>query len=110
MDSVVESLKACCEQREKPFPFSLAQTPVKFKGWIAICKCVAMLCRNASGVKNFFQSKVCGQWFMCLYALVKSRDSCQPSQGIEPSFAKDEETVSDEKILYGIEKKPFLLS
>ena len=33
---------------------------------------------------------------MHFYALVKSRDSCQPSQGIESSFAKDKEAENDE--------------
>ena len=95
-EKVVESLKARCEQREKQFPFTLAQTCIKFKGCIAICKRVAMLRKTASGVDNFVQSKGYGQWFMRLYALVKSRDSAQPSQGIEPSFAKVEEAESDE--------------
>ena len=92
----MESLKARCEQRGKNFPFSLAQTRIKFKGCIAICKRIAVLCKTASGVNNFVQSKGYGQWFMHLYAFVKSRDSCQPSQGIEPSFVKYEEAGSDE--------------
>ena len=52
---------------------------------IAQYKKVSLLQKTASGVKNFVESKGFGAWFMKLFQLVSSRDSCQATQAIEPS-------------------------
>ena len=46
-----------------------------------------MQCKTAPGIKNVVEKKRFGAWFMKLFAIVKTRDSCQPEQGIEPSFS-----------------------
>ena len=68
------------------FPFTVAQTRVKFKACIAVCKKAAMTRKTASGIDNFMHSKGYGTWFQKLFPLVESRDSCNPDNGIEPSF------------------------
>ena len=49
-----------------------------------------MLRKTASGIKNFIECKGYGLWIMRLYVPVKSRASCQPSQGLEQLFAREE--------------------
>ena len=44
---VLESLKACCEQRGKKLSFSLNRTHIKFKGCIGKCNRIAMLHKTA---------------------------------------------------------------
>ena len=49
-----------------------------------------LLCLNHSSQitrKNVVEKKGFGAWFMKLFAIVKTRNSCQPEQGIEPSFS-----------------------
>ena len=49
----------------------------KFKKIVAECKKASLIMRTASGVKR-------GAWFNQLSALVKTTESCQPEQAIEP--------------------------
>ena len=44
-----------------------------------------MTIRTASGIKCVQEDKNLGKWFNQLYPLVKSRESAQPEQAIEPS-------------------------
>ena len=44
-----------------------------------------MTIKCASGIKRFQEDKNLGKWFNQLYPLVKSRESAQPEQAIEPS-------------------------
>ena len=44
--------------------------------------------KNASGIKRFQENRGLGDWFKALFPLVKSRDSCQPDQAIEPDCSK----------------------
>ena len=69
----------------KPFEFDVKQTRTKFKSCISICKNAAITIRTASGIKRFQEDKNLGKWFNQLYPLVKSRESAQPEQAIEPS-------------------------
>ena len=41
--------------------------------------------KTASGIARFQEERGYGIWFSSLFALVKTRDSCQPDQAIEPS-------------------------
>ncbi|CAB3997044.1 Hypothetical predicted protein, partial [Paramuricea clavata] len=61
------------------------QVRTKFKWCISTCKNVALTIQTATGLKRFVEDKGCGKWFGLLFPLVKSRDSCQPEQAIEPS-------------------------
>ena len=40
--------------------------------------------KTASGIKRFQEEKNYGAWFNQLFELVKTRESCQPEQAIEP--------------------------
>ena len=41
--------------------------------------------KTATGIERFQNEKGYGSWFNQLYCLMKTRDSCQPWQAIEPS-------------------------
>ncbi len=49
--------------------------------------------KTASGIKRFQEENGYGPWFNQLFALVKTRDSCQPEQAIDSS-AQGSETSS----------------
>lgn len=80
-ESILQQLKT----RNESVPFSAVQLRNKFKKATAECKKVALTIKTASGIKRFQDEKNYGQWFNQLFALVKTRDSCQPEQAIEPS-------------------------
>ena len=40
--------------------------------------------KTAGGVKRFQEGKTNGAWFNYLFALVKTRENCQPDKAIEP--------------------------
>ena len=44
-----------------------------------------MTIKTATGIKRLFDEKNYGPWFSNLFSLVKTQDSCQPEQAIEPS-------------------------
>lgn len=79
-------------------PFSAIQLRTKFKRAIGECKKAALTIRSASSIKRFQNQKVYGQWFDQRFALVKTRDSCQPEQAIEPSTAATSESSSPEYV------------
>ena len=43
--------------------------------------------KTALAIKNVVEKKGFGVWLMKQFAIGKTRDSCQPEQGIEPSFS-----------------------
>ena len=48
-------------------------------------KAAAMTIKTGTGIKRFQDSQGYGKWFLTLFAVVKTRESCQPQQAIEPS-------------------------
>ena len=67
------------------FMFSISQMRTKFKKCISECKNAAMTIKTATGIKRFQDSQGYEKWFPTLFAVVKTRESCQPVQAIEPS-------------------------
>eukprot|EP00112_Aurelia_sp_Birch-Aquarium-sp1_P000882 Seg10852.1 transcript_id=Seg10852.1/GoldUCD/mRNA.D3Y31 product="hypothetical protein" protein_id=Seg10852.1/GoldUCD/D3Y31 len=57
----------------------------KFKKAVAECKKAALTIKSATGIKRFQDENNYGPWFNQLFGLVKTRDSCQPEQALEPS-------------------------
>ena len=55
------------------------------------CKTAAMTVQISTGIPNFRDDKRLGSWFNQLYPVVKSRESCQLEQGLEPSNENEEE-------------------
>ena len=79
----------------KDFPFSVKQMRSKFKWCVSICKNISLTIKNASGIKRIVEEKGYGKWFDLLFPFVKSRDSCNPSQAIEPGNNADMEGKMD---------------
>ncbi len=50
--------------------------------------------KTATGIKRLQDEKGYGPWFDQLFALVKTRDSCQLEQGIEPSIVDSEKDMA----------------
>ena len=84
-EKILEELKARGSKRGEDVPFSAVQLRTKLKKSISECKKVALTVKTATGIKQLQEEKGYGAWFNQLYALVKTRDSCQPWQAIEPS-------------------------
>ena len=91
---VLEELTTRAKARGENVPFSAVQLRTKFKKAIGECKKAALTIRSGSGIKRFQSEKGYGHWFDQLFALVKTRDSCQPEQAIEPSTAATTESSS----------------
>ena len=78
-------LEERCVARGENVSFSVDQLRSKFKKCVGECKRVALTIKTATGIKRFLDDKGYGTWFDKLFAIVKSRDSCQPDQALEPS-------------------------
>ena len=50
-----------------------------------------MTVQTATGIPKFRDDKRLDSWFNQLYPVVKSRESCQPEHGLEPSNENEEE-------------------
>ena len=61
------------------------------------CKKAALKCKSASGIARFQECKVFDKWFNQLLPLVKSRESCQPEQALEPCSVQPFEQGADEQ-------------
>ena len=71
-------------KRNSKFMFSISQMRTKFKKCIRKCKNAAMTLKTATGITRFQDSQGYGKLFPTLFAVVKTRESCQPEQAIEP--------------------------
>ena len=85
---VVEDSEKACIERGETFEFDVIQTRTKFKSCVSLCKTAAMTVKTATGIQRFQDDKNLGHWFNQLYPLVKSRESAQPEQAIEPSASQ----------------------
>lgn len=78
-------LKARCAERNEECTFTVGQLRSKFTKLVSECKKLALTIKTASGVQNFIRERGYGAAFNQLYALVKTRDSCNPEKAVEPS-------------------------
>ena len=85
-EKVIEELKKRTKKSGTDFAFNVAQVRNKFKKCVSECKRAALTLKSASGIQRFQEEKEFGRWFNQLLPLVKSRESCQPEQAVEPSF------------------------
>ena len=88
-EKIQKELKEHCAEREEEFTFTIGQLRTKFKQCVAECKKVALTITTASGIRRFQDDKGYGAWFNQLFALVRTRDSCQPELAVEPSAKND---------------------
>ena len=91
---ILTELKKRATARSKELEFSVKQLRTKFKKRVSDCKQAALTIRTATGTKRFQENRGLGNWFKSLFAVVQTRDSCQPDQAIEPSSLK-QSTSSD---------------
>ena len=84
-EKILQELKERCAARDERIDFSVNQLRTKVKKCVCDCKRAALTIKTATGIKRFQEQKGYGNWFDQLFALVKTRDSCQPEQAIEPS-------------------------
>ena len=81
-ESIIKEVQARTSERGEEFTFSITQVRNKLKKLISECKKVALTTSTISGI-NRFQDKY-GKWFQLLYPIVKQRESCDPTQSLEP--------------------------
>lgn len=84
-DEILTELKKRASVRGKEFKFTVKQLRTKFKKCVSDCKQAALTIKTATGIKRFQEDRGLGNWFKTLFAVVKTRDSCQPDQALEPS-------------------------
>ena len=86
LDQLIEQAKT----RGEEVPFNATQLRTKFKKIVGECKKAALVMKTSTGIRRFQEEHGYGAWFDQLFALVKTRDSCQPEQPIEPSQKMNE--------------------
>ena len=82
---VLRELQIRAEKRNEHVPYTAVQLRTKFKELVAECKKVALTIKTATEIQRFQDNKGYGQWFNELFALIKTRDSCQPEEAFKPS-------------------------
>lgn len=91
-----EELKKRCSSRGENLSFTVDQLRSKFKKCVSECKRAALTIKTGTGIKRFQEDKSYGSWFQKLYEVIKTRDSCQPDQAIEPRAISSTPTVPSE--------------
>ena len=82
---ILKELKDRCSARNEEIQFTDAQLRTKFKKCVSDCKFAALTIKTGTGIKRFQDEKGFGSWFNKLFALVETRDSCNPEKAVEPS-------------------------
>lgn len=82
---ILDELKGRASARGDKFNMSIAQLRTKFKKCVSQCKQAALTQKTATGIKRYQEDHGFGSWFNALFAVVKTRDSCQPERALEPS-------------------------
>eukprot|EP00794_Sanderia_malayensis_P006289 gene6289-7011_t len=97
-EKVLKELKKRLSARNEECNYTVIQLRNKFKKTVSECKKAALVMKTASGIKRFQEEKNYGAWFNQLFALVKTRESCQPDQAIEPGEQSLNSSVSGNSI------------
>ncbi len=84
-ESICKELKSRAKKRGCVFDKSITQMRNKFKKLVGECEKVNMIFKTATGISNYKDEKNYSKWFDMLFPLIKSRESCQPEQAMEPS-------------------------
>ena len=99
-ERVPDELKIRANERDEEVLISVVHLRHKFKKLIGECKKAALTIKFTLGIKRFQDEKSYGKWFDQLFALVKTRDSCQPEQAIEPSASAPSTSSADANSLF----------
>ncbi|CAH3153764.1 unnamed protein product, partial [Porites lobata] len=97
---LLKDLKERALARGDEFSFTVNQVRNKLKKLISECKKAALAIKTATGIDRFQEEKNYGPWFAVLFALVKTRDSCQPDRAIEPTASGSSDESAGEKKLF----------
>ena len=109
---ILDELKGRASARGDKFNMSIAQLRTKFKKCVSQCKQAALTQKTATGIKRYQEDHGFGSWFNALFAVVKTRDSCQPERALEPSSSSSpctpgsshddhpSDNAGDEDVLY----------
>ena len=79
----------------------------KFKWCVSNCKKISMTILTATGIKLIQDEIGFGKWFDLLFPLIKSCDSCQPDQAVEPnksSVTESEHNTSGDSLFVPIKE------
>ena len=60
---------------------------------------------EASGIKRYEEEQGYGKWFNQLFALLKTRDSCLPDQGIEHNISSAGKTSDSQELFVLVQAK-----
>ena len=78
-------LKKWYDARREEYNFDVSQTQEKFERCVEECRKAALTTKTASENKRFQENKQYGSWFSKLLPVIRSMDSAQPNQLLEPS-------------------------
>ena len=95
-ESILKELKSRAEKRGSVFDKSIVQMRNKFKKLVSECKKANMVFKTSTGISNYKDEKNYSGWFDMLFPLIKSRDSCQPEQAMEPSAGQASSDIESE--------------
>ena len=90
-DCILRDLKRRADARGDVVKFTVAQLRNKVKKCVSDCKKAVLTIKTATGVKRFQNERGFGVWFDHLFALIKTRESCNPEKATEPSLNKHED-------------------
>lgn len=79
-----KELQERAAKRNLQLVLSIGQIRTKFKKCVRDWKNAAMTIKTETEIKRFQDNQGYGKWFLILFAVVKTRESCQPEQAIEP--------------------------
>ena len=82
---ILDELKERASARGDKFTVTVNQMRTKFKKCVSQCKQATLTQKTATGIKRYQEDRGFGKWFNALFDMVKTRDSCQPEQALEPS-------------------------
>lgn len=104
---ILEQLKARASSRGDVIMCTVPQLRRKCKKCVSFCKQATLTRRTATGIKWFQEDHGFGNWFNALFEVVKTRDSCQPEQAVEPSTSNSERSSPTSDVL-GVEGQDLL--
>lgn len=94
---LLKDMQERLEVRGHEVRFTVEQVKNKLKKLISECKKVAFTVKTATGVNRFQEEKNYAPWFPMLFALVKTRDSCQPERAVEATDGSNEDVNEESR-------------
>ena len=80
---VLTELNRGCYDVGENMQSTITQAGKKSFKCVSDCKKAAITIKTATGIKRFQEEKEYGAWFDSLFALIKTKDSCQTDRAFE---------------------------